>query len=226
MIALNKLASPDVLTQNAAAWRTELLAVIDAGGLPTQAQKNRYNHGDVKVRLIEETHGKCAYCESKIRHVDDGDIEHIRPKSAHPDLSFDWHNLTLACTICNRNKGDHDAPLGDALNLINPYQDDPKAHFLFHREIITPTPESIRGSNTESILQLNRAELRERRRERVDELHQYVTAYAQAQDDYKPLVARQIKRQCVGADKEYSAFLEQYVSEMIGRGTLPADILN
>ena len=226
MIALNKIASPDVLAQNAVTWRAELLAVIAAGQLPTQAQKNRYNHGEVKARLIEETHGKCAYCESMVRHVDDGDIEHIIPKSVHPDLSFDWQNLTLACTICNRNKGDHDAPPGDALSLINPYQDDPKAHFLFHREIITPTPESLRGSNTESILQLNRAELRERRRERIDVLHQYVTTYAQAQDDFKPLVARQIKRQCVGPDKEYSAFLERYLSEMIDRGTLPGDILN
>ena len=225
MIALNKLATPDVLAQNAAVWRAELLAVIASGEVPTQTQKGRYNHADVKTRLIEETRGKCAYCESKVRHVDDGDIEHIVPKSVHPELSFVWENLTLACTICNRKKGDHDAPLGDPLCLINPYQDDPRVHFLFHREILTPTPESIRGSNTENILDLNRSELRERRREKIEELHQYVTAYAQSEEDYKPLVARQIRRQCVGADKEYSAFLEQYISEMIVRGTLPENIL-
>ncbi|WP_071675548.1 HNH endonuclease [Nioella nitratireducens] len=226
MIALTKLASPRILTQNAAAWRAELLATIAAGEEPTKAQKNRYNHVDIKAQLVEETHGKCSYCESKMRHVDDGDIEHILPKAKHPDLSFDWENLTLACTICNRKKGDHDAPPGDAQSLVNPYQDDPKAHFLFHREILTPTPESVRGSNTENILELNRADLRERRREKIDELHQYVTAYAQAEDDYKPLVSRQIRKQCVGADKEYSAFLEQYISEMITRGTLPEDVLS
>ncbi len=225
MISLAKSAQPDILADNAVQWRDELIAMIDAGEIPTKNQKNRYNQATVKEQLILETSGKCAFCESKIRHIDDGDIEHFIPKSTHPEWSFDWTNLTLACTICNRNKGVHYAPPGDPLSLVNPYEDDPSDHFLFHREILTGTPESLRGINTEQILDLNRGELRERRREKIDQLHEYVTTYAQASDGYKPLVARQIKRHCVGDDKEYSAFLREYISEMIARTTLPNDIL-
>ena len=47
---------------------------------------------------IDETHGKCAYCESKIKHIDYGDIEHILPKNknARPDLCY---FCTKSCEI-------------------------------------------------------------------------------------------------------------------------------
>ena len=46
-------------------------------------------------------HGKCAYCESKITVVTYGSIEHFRPKSIYPELTFEWNNLLLSCDICN-----------------------------------------------------------------------------------------------------------------------------
>ena len=226
MIALQKTEQPAILRDNAESWRQELCDVLAAGGAPTKTQRTRYNQPEVKAALVAETRGKCAYCESKIRHIDDGDIEHIEPKSIVPESTFNWNNLTLACTVCNRNKGDYYGVPGSAEELINPYNDQPSDHFLFHREILTPSPDSIRALRTEETISLNRAELVERRREKMAELHGLVVAFAQAEAAYKPMVIRQIKRRYLDNSHEYSAFTRRFVEEMVDRGVLPAEVLD
>jgi uncharacterized protein (TIGR02646 family) len=224
MISLTKIDCPQVLLDNAENWRDELMAVIASGEEATRTQKNRYNHRDIKDAVISETSGKCAYCESKIRHVDDGDIEHIDPKAPHPEKSFEWNNLTLACTICNRLKDDYTVTAATPEALINPYIDHPNDHFLFHKEILTPVPESLRAHKTEEQIKLNRNALIEKRREQISEIHDYLTTYAQATVKYRPFVLRQMKKRWIGGDKEYSAFIKSYFDQMIARGTIPADI--
>ncbi len=78
-----------------------------------------YGDKSVKETLIKAQHDKCFLCESKITHIDYGDVEHFRPKKAfrqsdddnlnYPGyywLAYDWENLFLACKLCNqRHKG-------------------------------------------------------------------------------------------------------------------------
>src|SRR4051794_19317694 len=106
MIKLKKGKQPQVLADNAADWTKIVVDKLVAGVKPTKTEKGRYNHPEVKTALVAETQGKCAYCESKIRHVSYGDIEHVVPKSDDPNKWFDWLNLTLACDVCNTNKLD------------------------------------------------------------------------------------------------------------------------
>ena len=40
-----------------------------------------YGHADIKRTLETMQHGKCAFCESKIKHIAHGDVEHFRPKA-------------------------------------------------------------------------------------------------------------------------------------------------
>lgn len=86
-----------------------------------------YKDRDVRKRLKEMFHGKCAYCESKILHICNGDIEHFRPKgsikigtnSTKPGyfwLASDWDNLLLSCPFCNQtntHKIDTDGSVND-----------------------------------------------------------------------------------------------------------------
>src|ERR1700722_9410453 len=104
MIKINKLPAPAILVEKSTEWTNALLEKISKGEKPTDAESNRYRHAKIKQALLDETHGKCAYCESKLRHIAYGDIEHVVPKSVRPELSFDWQNLTLACDVCNTNK--------------------------------------------------------------------------------------------------------------------------
>lgn len=71
-----------------------------------------YSDRSVRKLLLKMFHGKCAYCESKISAIYNGDIEHFRPKgkikSVNPSkpgyfwLASDWENLLFACPFCNQ----------------------------------------------------------------------------------------------------------------------------
>lgn len=164
MIKLQKTAKPAVLIQNAATWTATFLAKLATKVTPTQTESARYRHPDVKAALVAETHGKCAYCESKLQHIHHGDVEHIVPKSLVPEKRFEWENLTLACEICNQNKSDKDPYLE---HIIDPYAVDPSLHLAFAGALVFPLG-TLEGRNTQVLLDLNRTALAEQRRERLE----------------------------------------------------------
>ncbi|MFH7016323.1 hypothetical protein [Flavobacterium sp. FlaQc-47] len=74
-----------------------------------------YSDKTVRKVLKEMFNGKCAYCESKISAIYNGDIEHFRPKGGYNDMSgqplinpgyywlaSEWENLLFACPFCNQ----------------------------------------------------------------------------------------------------------------------------
>jgi uncharacterized protein (TIGR02646 family) len=211
MRPLTKGICPQELAINAAAWTAEIQIALAAGIKPTTAQKTRYNRPEIKSAIRAETHGKCAYCESKISHVDHGDIEHIVPKSKVPARAFDWANLTLACRICNQNKGDFHDDENDHSGLVDPYNDLPNNHFLFHRELITPRPDSAKGLLTDEELKLSRGPLLERRKERMDFIDGLMRGYFDAPAQTKPLLLNNIYQRCCSDDSEYSAAAKAYI---------------
>ncbi len=163
MIMLEKGEKPTVLAANEATWTRTLLDKLERGEKPTDVERTRYRHPEIKEALRQETCGKCAYCESKILHVAFGDVEHIVPKSKKPELTFIWANLTLACDRCNIAKGDREGTL-------NPYEDNPADHLEFVGCLVIHRPGSTLGASTERLLDLNRLELIERRAERLKRL--------------------------------------------------------
>ena len=72
-----------------------------------------YKADEVKRRLEELFHGKCAYCETYYSASAPVDVEHYRPKGAvseddkHPGywwLAMAWDNLLPSCIDCNRKR--------------------------------------------------------------------------------------------------------------------------
>lgn len=223
MRSLQKGPKPQVLVTNGDTWRDELVATLAANQTPTAAMKERYRHPEIKTAVTAETDGKCAYCESKVRHIAHGDIEHIIPKSKVPEKAYAWDNLTLACAVCNGNKGDYysDDPANSQDSLIDPYVDNPSDHFLYMREIVTPRPDSMRGLATEDVLKLTRTELLERRRERMDFIDGLVRAYHQADQAYKPLLLRDLTQRHLRDDNEYAGVTQAYAEHLRSKGLLP-----
>lgn len=149
MRKIKKLAKPQVLIDNAKEWTEEYCICLNNGKKPSQEIASRYNEPTIKNTLEKETFGKCAYCESKFKHVTYGDIEHILPKNkeARPDLYVEWDNLTLACEQCNRSgKGTYYDP---NMPLINPYKDEPIEHFQDIGPLIFPKLGDLRAWTTE-----------------------------------------------------------------------------
>ncbi|HEX2880215.1 MAG TPA: HNH endonuclease [Polyangiaceae bacterium] len=116
MRRLVKSQPPAILVANERRWLEEFKA-----DTKNETRRTRYRHVDIKTALTTETASKCAYCESKIGHNTPGDVEHKVPSSRDVDKHFDWQNLTIACTECNRRKSNY---YDKDLAFIDPYLDD------------------------------------------------------------------------------------------------------
>ncbi|WP_308911500.1 HNH endonuclease [Pseudokordiimonas caeni] len=202
MISLHKGPVPNILQINAEAWTQAVVAKVAAGIEITAAEKGRYRHQEIKTALLAETHDKCAYCESKVRHIAYGDIEHIVPKSNVPERWFDWTNLTIACDICNTRKSDFH---GGADTFIDPYLMDPTEHLRFIGPLVIAAPGSNPGAATERILDLNRAALVERRTEKVRNIIRHLDVIARTPDaDVKELLLNDFQNE-LSDEREYAA---------------------
>ena len=217
MIKLQKGEEPEVLARNAERWTEVVLGKISAGQAPTKSERNRYNHADIKRALVAETHGKCAYCESKLKHISHGDIEHVAPKSRNPTRWFSWLNLTLACDVCNTNKSE--APVDEEV-FIDPYEVDPEDHFWQVGSMVWARPGCDAAALTERLLDLNRADLVEKRCERIAGLMKMLESIERCESgDLKRLLWEELAAE-TGADREYAALsrtIVQLAKERLGR---------
>lgn len=56
-------------------------------------------------RLTRKMGTKCAYCHCQLTPTNTT-IDHVLPKSKHPELAHKRSNMVLACFDCNNAKGD------------------------------------------------------------------------------------------------------------------------
>lgn len=209
MIKLAKSEAPAVLVENGPAWIAALKRHIEMGTEPTETERSRYRHPDIKRALVSETSGKCAYCESKLRHVTYGDVEHIVPKSREPLKSFDWTNLTLACDVCNTNKGGH---FGNHEDLVDPYVNEPEEHLQFLGASVLSKPGNAPGFATERILKLNRIDLLERRAEHLRRLNDLLQLLVTISDpNRRAILRRDIEENELSSTNEYAGMARAYV---------------
>jgi uncharacterized protein (TIGR02646 family) len=201
MIKLHKLPEPDLLKNNKAEWTTRCNDHINKGQPIPDSLKYKYRDPQIKQRILEEVHEKCAYCESKVTHVYPGDIEHIAPRSKKPELAFEWSNLTFSCSECNRKKSDYYDP---GMPLINPYDDEPADHFFFAGPMIFHQLRSERGLLTRKLLELNRPALIERRAERLETIANLRDLWARYSDGPVKVVLLTELRNEAQEDREYS----------------------
>jgi uncharacterized protein (TIGR02646 family) len=204
MIAVARTQEPGVLRRNERKWLTKLRCATTPSKKKNAVEK--YRRPEIRHALASMFHGKCAYCESKIRHIDYFKIEHYRPKATFPDLTFAWDNLMLSCNVCNsaEYKGTRFPEAADGGPYVNPCKDDPAEHFRFvydpRTKLASVYGKTRRGTTTERDLGLNRPDLRSRRSKYVERLA-CLARLAKTDPEAQRLLAE--ARQ---ADAEYSAF--------------------
>lgn len=212
MRTLTKLPKPKILENNAAEWTKLYCDCLVSNKTPDKDLATKYNQPDIKRILEKETHEKCAYCESKIKHNSFGDIEHILPKNknARPDLYVEWSNLTLSCEICNRSgKGTYYDP---KLLLINPYDDNPESHFQALGPLIYGVKSDDRAFITEKTLKLNRSALVNQRSDRIDAVNNLLRTWENEKNTViKNVLEKQLHEE-YSEDKEYSFIIKGFLS--------------
>jgi hypothetical protein len=199
MIAIRRpVAVPHALLMKGRQLRDEHIVQHARGDTDFAFDRSVYGDAGVKAALRIAQHDKCSFCESKVTHVAFGDVEHFRPKAAfraiqgndltRPGyywLAYEWTNLLFACEPCNRRHKGNLFPLIDEATrarshtddvtreiplFIDPTTEDPTAHIGFREEYPYPIGGSPRGDATLRALGLDRPELVERRRERLQKL--------------------------------------------------------
>ena len=118
---------------------------LDRTAVPAPPCLALYHHGaqnwgdvlpahkrEVRMHLQELQGRRCAYCEASLDWFGQ-QVEHFRPKSRFPALTFAWTNLFWSCDCsdhCGHFKENRAGPY-DPDDLIDPTVDDPEHFLLF-----------------------------------------------------------------------------------------------
>jgi hypothetical protein len=172
------------------------------------SQKQTYKHPENKKALIDASYGKCMYCESKVLAIDYGDVEHIKPKKLFPDLEHEWENLGFSCRKCNTNKSNKFDPV---CPYINPYEEVPDDFMVSFSELVSARKGNPRARITIEDIDLNRIELLEKRREKLQSLEAVFNELAlQKNTTLAEKAMEAIKNHCED-QHEYSFILKNFL---------------
>lgn len=167
------------------------------GDLTFSFNRDIYTAASVKESLLLAQHDKCCFCESKITHIDFGDVEHYRPKGGYQQtrtqrlqqpgyywLAYRWDNLFLSCTLCNQRFKKNLFPLEKKSERARSHREwrklrserplfispsEPAEDFIsFRAEIPYARGGNRRGRKTINELGLKRKELNWQRRTTLD----------------------------------------------------------
>ncbi|MCU5725115.1 HNH endonuclease [Bacillus toyonensis] len=213
MRKIEKFPSPEILKEKGPVWKKKMLDYMQTGEKIPDLLINKYRHPKIKDVLINESFGKCVYCESKILHIDYGDIEHIIPKSKEPIKSIEWENLTLSCGKCNQKKSDYYDPENP---LVHPFTDTPEEEIYYFGPIAKAVPGSLKGELTVSLLELNRPELIERRSELLNRMDNLLHLHKLSKGALKEELLKDIISY-TEQDKEYSSLVQNLVQLLMSK---------
>lgn len=212
MIYINRNLEPvpNILLTDGLIETQNLCANFDADNTYFENKKstdifnsNVYAHKDVKDTLIRIQNHKCCFCESRMTHVSDGDVEHFRPKAewlkednfgnktklkpGYYYLAYSWDNLLLSCQMCNQRIKGSNFPLINEnirVTISHHYNCTVELPIFINPSLEDPeshitfydeTPRGItyRGKKTIEYLQLDRNNLNEVRKEKLKDLFMY-----------------------------------------------------
>jgi hypothetical protein len=104
--------------------------------------------------LYDACNNICAYSAQWISRPEGSPtVDHFLPKSAKPELAYEWHNFRLACLTLNNKKGTE-------LDVIDPFELPVNSFILdFPSLIIKPNPELLYPLKERVISTINRLQL-------------------------------------------------------------------
>lgn len=109
---------------------------------PTRTCNKKYSDfHKYKQYLVDDFNHKCGYTDCSDMWFGGKttfQIDHIKPKSKHPELANDYSNLVYCCSYVNRAKWDDDSP-----NYLDPCKEDFNIHFErdIYGRIVPKTPQ-------------------------------------------------------------------------------------
>lgn len=217
MIKVTRGSAPAGFSARARTWLDEFLAArqadpeLSAGNFWSSVRDEMNSDADV---LMTRFRGKCAFCEAKMAHVSNPNIEHYRPKG-RPEfeaLMFRWTNWLLACTRCNQKKWKHFPLFRQRPLLLNPARDNPRDHLEFKRALVFSRTK--RGEETIGMLGLRRSPLTAQRASWLCNVEGLLLLATLAQSDAIKTEGRNLLIWAMQKDAPYSAMTIAYLQDL------------
>lgn len=150
----------------------------------------KFDKAELRQALFALQYGRCAYCERNIsRDNQNSCIEHVRPISRFPEKTFVWTNLVLSCkdpNTCNQHKkhvypGADNQAGGPTWHFISPTEKRCESSFRYSRNgRVEPSNanefETRNAEKTIELLNLNRYDLQNKRREVLGAIEHQIDA--------------------------------------------------
>jgi hypothetical protein len=64
---------------------------------------------DLRYRVLQKSGGSCKLCGCRATSENPIHVDHIKPRSKHPELALAESNLQILCKSCNLGKSNKDA---------------------------------------------------------------------------------------------------------------------
>jgi uncharacterized protein (TIGR02646 family) len=106
-----KTPAPEFLRSNYKKWGKRYKAKRDNPNRSNDFIWATYQGQKVNIHLLPflrtETNCHCSFCDGFPLDTTGETIEHFRPKSKFPLISYLWANLFYCCKYCNESKGEN-----------------------------------------------------------------------------------------------------------------------
>ena len=217
MIRVHRGQPPDGFELRAGAMQRRFdLARIDDPDLSAARFWTSVRHEirDDAAELARRFQYKCAYCESRMRHVSYPHIEHYRPKgqARFEALMFQWTNWLLSCGVCNDEKWT-EFPERDGIPLLlDPTTDEPRNHIGFRRNFAFGL--SDRGEETIRLVGLFRYDLEKERGSRLLQIDALLLLILCGQDADVRRESREYLIWAMQDDAPYAAMTRLYLNDL------------
>jgi uncharacterized protein (TIGR02646 family) len=110
MMKLNRPPAPEFLQRYYKKWGREFAEKRKNNPTYTfnwKMYKGKRVDQFLRQILDDMNRSHCTFCDSyPLGPSAEQTIEHFRPKSKYPRLAYVWHNLFLACNVCQKAKGE------------------------------------------------------------------------------------------------------------------------
>ncbi|MBI4740147.1 MAG: hypothetical protein HY777_01010 [Betaproteobacteria bacterium] len=104
MQKIERSAQPDCLRAGCPGWTKDFVAARERDPAHPFKWRSQACYREIRRQLSAMTMAHCAFCDGAIGVESRETVEHFRPKSAFPDLAYEWNNRFPCCDMCQSNK--------------------------------------------------------------------------------------------------------------------------
>ncbi len=128
---IKRFDKPNILVEKQKEWTEKF---IDSG--KDRPDSSKYGHSEIKSSLFAMSHNKCFYCETVLKGQN-SEIDHYIEVSEDKNLAFEWNNLYLSCSLCNKKLSNKTISASTALNPCLDADSEIQNHIEFEDEQIS-----------------------------------------------------------------------------------------